>query len=339
MRMLAAVLLLLGGVFSTYPKPVASQDRTECEAGFRLVEHALGSSCIPEQPQRVVALDTAINELMLILEIEPVVASDIVVQTYSRMHPELVDTYSETTEDLPDMGFPPNVEVILGADPDLIIAPDDIFSRAIYDQLVNTIPMVVYEVQPGQWRERLVLAGDLLNVTEEVDLLLADYDARVLELQTLIDERNVNAEVSLVRTFPNQVGLVVNGTMAHSVLEEVGLSRPESQDITLDYVLEELNGRPEILINEEELRLADGDVIFVFGDADELLENPLWNTLSAVRDDRAYVVGYYWWGDSLLSAHDMLDDLFEYVVMTEPKHVNPFETGIPAVSPLTDETE
>lgn len=62
-----------------------------------------------------------------------------------------------------------------------------------------------------------------------------------------------------------------------------------------------------------ELSLAEGDVVFVFGDPSELFENPLWNALSAVQDGRAYEVGYYWWGDSLLSAHRMLDDLFFYV--------------------------
>ena len=60
----------------------------------------------------------------------------------------------------------------------------------------------------------------------------------------------------------------------------------------------------------------------------ELINDPLWKAIPAVQDSRAYEVGYYWWGESLLSAHDMLDDLFEYVANTTPEHPNPFEDGL-----------
>jgi hypothetical protein len=74
----------------------------------------------------------------------------------------------------------------------------------------------------------------------------------------------------------------------------------------------------------------EGDVVFAFGDTSELEENVLWQALAAVRDERAFIVGYYWWGEGLLSAHDMLDDLFTYVAEVEltPELANPFEEGV-----------
>lgn len=272
-----------------------------------------------------------VNELLIILGYEQVATAGIVAQTYATMHPEFTDIF--LNEDLPDFGYPPNLEVLIEAKPDLVIGPDDLFIQMIYNQIADTIPMVVYDVPQGQWRERLTLAGDLLNASEQVEGLFADYDARVAELQAALGEDAADIEVSLVRTFPGQIGLVVSGITGASVLEEVGLSRPEGQRVELEYVINEMDGWPEIRIQEEELLLADGDVIFLFGAPEVLTENPLWQTLSAVKAGHAYDVGYYWWGESLLSAHDMLDDLFAYVAQIEPALPNPFEDGLPADKP------
>jgi len=306
----------------------SAEDNLTCEEGFRLVEHALGESCVSLAPQRVVPLDMTITELLLISGAQPVAASQTVLDAYTRMHPELAETFEALMDDMEDVGFPPNIEAILNAQPDLIIGPRDLFTESLYPQLNEIAPTVLYDPVPGDWRSRLVFAGEVLGLSETVDELLAEYDARVDELRVLLGEDAGDIEISLVRVFPGQIGLVLSGTAGAALLEDIGLGRPESQAVDYEYVLEELDGRPELLISEEELLLADGDVVFVFGDASELIEMALWGALPAVRDNRAYEVGYYWWGDSLLSAHDMLDDLFTYVAETEPENQNPFTDGV-----------
>ncbi|MFW5709340.1 MAG: ABC transporter substrate-binding protein [Chloroflexota bacterium] len=314
--------------------PVSAQD-SPCENGFRLIEHALGETCVPGNPQRVVPLDMTITELLLISSMQPVAASQTVLDAYTRMHPELEATFTDVMEDIEDTGFPPNIEAVLNAEPDLIIGPRDLFTESLYPQLNEVAPTVLYDPVPGDWRSRLIFAGEVLGLSETVDSLLTDYDERVDELRDQLGEDAGGVEVSLVRTFPGQIGLVLAGTTGAALLDEVGLARPESQGVDYDYVLEELDGRPELLISEEELLLADGDVVFVFGDPSALFEMPLWNALPAVQEDRAHEVGYYWWGDSLLSAHDMLDDLFTYVAVTTPENLNPFAEGLPAASPAS----
>lgn len=335
MRIIGLLLIVL----LVSPNFIATaQDSPECEDGFRLIEHVYGEICIPTDPQRVIALDTTIMELMLVLGMEPVVTSSFVIDTYITMHPELEEFYNTHTASLPDLGFPPNLEVILEAEPDLIIAPNDLIARNIYNQLSDTFPIVVYEVKLGAWKERLRLGADLLNQTEAVEALIADYETRVAELQAALGEDKIDTELSLVRTLPGQVGIVISGIMAQSVVAEVGLSRPSEQDIDVEYVIDEMGSWPEIRLQDEELALADGDIIFVFGRPDELFANPLWQALPAVKDGRSYEVGYYWWGESLLCAHDMLDDLFEYVAEVEPENPNPFEDGFPVQDTDTDET-
>ncbi|GAB4508331.1 MAG: iron-siderophore ABC transporter substrate-binding protein [Anaerolineae bacterium] len=320
MKRLLLILLIALCLMPT----LAQTSADDCNAGFRLVEHTLGATCVPETPARIVPLDMTIVELLLIAGVEPVVTSTLVLNTYARMHPDLEETYTALMENTPDMGFPPNIEVILDAEPDLIIGFRDFLSEGLYDDINEIVPTVLLEPAPGNWRERLIFAGDVLGMTDTVDELLADYDARVEELRTLLGEDADEIEISLVRALPGQIGLVLEGTAAAGVLREVGLGRPEGQEVDYDYVLDALDGRPELLISEEELRLADGDIVFVFGDSSELFDLPLWNALPAVADERAYEVGYYWWGDSLISAHAMLDDLFMYVADAEPEHPNPF---------------
>ena len=176
----------------------------------------------------------------------------------------------------------------------------------------------------------LRFAGEVFGMSETAEALLTDYDARLAELQEALGSGAETTTISLVRTFPDQIGLVVSGTTAAAVLEEAGLARPESQSVDYDYVLEQLDSRPEILISAEQLQLADADVVFVFGNPAWLTENPLWNALPAAQNGQVYSVGYHWWADTLIAAHFMLDDLFQYVAQIEPELPNPFAFGIPA---------
>ncbi len=326
-KFVCTVAMLLAVVGTT----ASAQDTTTCAEGLHLFEHELLATdpvCIPDAPERVAALDMTIFELLMIEGNQPVTASETVLNSYIRMHPELEAPFNEVMETTEDMGFPPSIEVILEAKPDLIIGSYDFFTGSLFKSLNDIAPTVLFTPQPGDWRSRLNLAGEVLGLTDTVDGLLADYDARVEELKTALGEEAADIKISLIRTFPDQIGLVLEGTNAAAVLNSVGLVRPEAQTVDYDYVLETLGGRPELLISAEELQLADGDIIFVFGESPQLIDNPLWATLNAVKNEQAFEVGYYWWGDDLLSAHDMLDDLFKYVAKVEPEHTNPFKEGL-----------
>lgn len=311
---------------------VSAQDAAEdCEEDFRLIEHALGESCVPEKPQRVVPLDMAIVELMLIADMPPVAVSQTVIDAYTRMHPELAEVFASLMTKAADTGFPPNIETILNTQPDLIIGPRDLFTESLYPQLNEIAPTVLYDPTPGDWRSRLIFAGDVLGLSDTVEDLLAEYEARIDALRQLLDDDDAeDITVSLVRTFPGQIGLVLAGTSGAALLDDLGLDRPEAQNVDYDYVVDQLDGRPELLISEEELLLANGDVVFVFGDTSELFEMPLWDAMPAVQEENAYEVGYYWWGDSLLSAHNMLDDLFTYIAEVDSSEVapNPFAVAL-----------
>jgi iron complex transport system substrate-binding protein len=321
---LLIIVGLCGGVM-----PLHSQTPAPCPAGQRPFVHARGESCLPQTPQRVAVLDLTVFELMLVTGIQPAVKSSLLLRSfYQRAHPELIDAINVLTADLPDIGFPPNFEVIASAQPDLIIGVDDAITADIYSQLSQIAPTVVLHAERGDWRTRLIGAGAALNIAEQVEALLAGYAAREEAFRQLVPDAGEIA-LSLVRTFPGQVGVMLTGSIADRVVRDVGLTRPEAQVRDLDFVLNQLGGRAELALSRETLRVADGDVIFVFGNPEELFADPLWSTLDAVQRGAVYPVGYYWYTEGLISAHAMLDDLFAHIAGTESAVPNPFRDGIP----------
>ncbi len=326
LTLLAAVIFAL--VSSSVP--LAAQENVECESGFRLIEHAYGELCVPESPANVIALDLTVFELMLVAGVTPAAKSEIAIQSfYQQAHPELMEAIEALTEDVPDFGFPPNFEVIAASQPDLIIGADDFITEDLYAALSQLAPTAVLSVEPGDWQERMIQAGEALNIADEVERLLGDYAAREAEFAELVPDA-ADIELSLVRTFPGQVGVMLTGSIADRVAVDAGLSRPEAQRYDLDYVLGELSGRAELMLSDETLNIAEGDVVFVFGDPEELFADPLWNALDAMQRGDVHEVGYYWYVDGLISAHDMLDDLFTYIAEADSTIANPFENGLTA---------
>src|SRR5688572_6162230 len=52
-------ILTLIGMLLVSLAPVAAQEETECEDGFRLIVHRMSETCVPETAQRIVVLGPA----------------------------------------------------------------------------------------------------------------------------------------------------------------------------------------------------------------------------------------------------------------------------------------
>ncbi|NJO82436.1 MAG: ABC transporter substrate-binding protein [Blastochloris sp.] len=96
--------------------PAAAQETT-CEPGFRLFEHEIleaGAVCVPENPQRVVALDPFAYELLILNGTPPVGAIGYLESVYAGNFPYLAERLTR----IENVGFPPNPEAILALNPD-----------------------------------------------------------------------------------------------------------------------------------------------------------------------------------------------------------------------------
>ena len=272
----------------------------------RTVEHAAGESQVPQNPERVVVLDTAELDSAITLGVKPVGA----VEAVEGMG--FPDYLSDETEGIETLGTieEPNLERIAALEPDLILS-SSLRHEQIYDQLSEIAPTVFTEETGAPWRENFEKHAEALGKQQEAEQVVSDYESRLEEFKNTVEEPR--PEVSVVRFVPGDTRIYQKDSFIGTLLEDAGLPRPESQDVDEFAMLN---------VSEEAIPDMDGDVIFttVYGDENEtamqdITSNQLWQQLDAVQNGRVYEVSDDTWmlGIGYTAADEVLDDLFEYV--------------------------
>jgi len=325
LSLIVLIALVLIGI-----APLAAQDTTDCEEGFRLFDHELLATdpvCVPENPQRILALEIAALETVLFTDKE-------LVGTANWLHseiPVLLPELAPALEGIADTGYPANLEVALSVNPDLILATDgDIDPEAG----AAIAPLVI--VKPDyDWKLMMEFWSDVLGTQEVYADMLANYEARIAEFQEALTD---NPEISIIGASSYGAYMWLEDTAPGFVLMDAGLARPESQALSGQAALDRYDAERWIQLSEERYDLADADHIFVFSYATtdpETLEtennwmtefraNPIWNSLSASQAGNVHYVGPYWWrAQTYLLANYVLDDLFNYVAGVDPADVSP----------------
>lgn len=275
------------------------------ESATRTVEHAAGESQVPEDPERVVVLDTAELDSAMTLGVTPVGAVEAV---EGLGYPD----YLEGTEEIENVGTieQPNLEKIATLEPDLILS-SSLRHEQIYSQLSEIAPTVFTESTGAPWRENFEKHAEALGEQEEAEQVVAEYESRLEEFKNEVEEPR--PETSIVRFVPGDTRIYQKDSFIGTILEDAGLPRPEPQDQD-EFAL--------MNVSEEAIPEMDGDVIFttVYGNADEtarqdITSSPLWQELDAVQNERVYEVSDDTWmlGIGYTAADEVLDDLFEYV--------------------------
>ncbi|MEM9748841.1 MAG: ABC transporter substrate-binding protein [Actinomycetota bacterium] len=282
----------------------------------RTVTHALGETTIPEAPLRIVALDGSLVDAVLALEL------DLIGYTTFR-DPEgdlpayFGDALTEFAAEADWVGdlTAPNLEEIALLQPDLILSAA-VRHEGIYDQLSQIAPTVLTESAGGGWKDSIRLAAEATGRDELAETLLTGFESRAADLGAAINEAAGDPEISVVRVV-DVIRLYNPVSFSGTVLEDAGLARPESQRSTDDFIT---------IISEEELDLADGDVVIytVFDDpavedaVADLQAGPLWETLGAVQRGDVHRVSDEEWmsGVGLFGAQIILDDLAEIFGVT-----------------------
>lgn len=309
-----------------------------CEEGQRLFDHehlATDPVCIPESPQRVVTLDLNSLEFMLIHDL-PFVSTSAAAQLFvSNTYSEWLEAFIAKTEGLPDTGFPPNLEAIAEAQPDLIITEIGFHDEEAQDLMAEIAPMIVYEEGDAlqDWQPQFHFIADALGMIEENEALVSAYEERIAALRTSIGDSLNGQTISVVRALPDQeIGLRLSGSFTGVIINQLHLEQPESQQPSVD----EATGFVQIDVSRERWDLADGDYLFVYGlqpDAagtneaqvliESLSDDAIWNNLNAVQNGNAYAMDGHWQGFGILSAHKVIDDMFRILAETEPSIPNP----------------
>lgn len=280
---------------------------TDC----RVVQHIMGETCIPIDPQRIVVLsgDTMEGNL-LAMGIKPIAASS----GWSAVEPfpehlqsqlEGVEYVGSTTQ--------PSLEKILLLQPDLILANHHM--EPFYGQLSQIAPTFFID-HNETWKQRLLTLSKILDKEDVANRLMDDYQQRISELQQALGDDRTNLVVS-VATMTEARGVWAYSSKYSTgiVLDDVGVRRPSSQIGDFNYTK---------VISLEKLDAIDGDVLFFVNRRNEddnkaiaeMQKSPLWQQLKVVQNDRVYPVSLdHWYIDhSILGINTVLDDLFKYLV-------------------------
>jgi iron complex transport system substrate-binding protein len=286
-------------------------------AACRQIEHAAGISCVPENYQRVITLDGASLENAIALGIKPIGS---VISDFSSY-------WQEHLTGVKNIGIDqPNLESILALKPDLIVGFE--YHKEIYNITSKIAPTALLKFEnSGQWKEVFTKFSLVLGKQEVGEAVMKNYYRRLEEFKQKMGNKLSKTQVSVVRVYPNNINIYLLDSFCGKVLQDAGLSRPASQNITASEA-ERLFGNPiQVSIGNELIEKADGDVIFIWtgqntsqGSAtakknlEQLQSSPIWKNLKAVKENQVYLVPSYWIGSGMLAANAIVDDLFKYLL-------------------------
>ncbi|HEY9763625.1 MAG TPA: iron-siderophore ABC transporter substrate-binding protein [Trichocoleus sp.] len=294
--------------FTSYPE--SSPKAPSQTAAQRPIQHAMGTTVVPTNPQRIVVLTNEATDMVLALGITPVGA----VKSWAG------DPYygyiANSMEDVPVLGdeMQPNLEQIVALQPDLIIG-SKVRQGQVYDQLNAIAPTIFSETIGAPWKDNLRLYAQALNREAAAEKLLADWDARVANLRQRIGDRGI--QVSLIRFLPGNARIYLKDSFPGQIVQEVGLQRPATQA--------EAGFAKEVSF--EQIPQMNGDILFYFASnssdsatassplAATWLNHPLWQQLEVTKRDKAYPVSDVIWttAGGIQAANLLLDDLERYL--------------------------
>ncbi len=273
------------------------------------IEHAMGTTDIPTNPQRVVILTNEGTEALIALGVKPVGAANSYVGEW---YPHIADKM----EGVKGLGKESeiNLEALAALEPDLIIA-NKMRHEKIYTQLQAIAPTICSDTLRGEWKTNFMFYAKALGKEQEGQKLMQQFDDRATQIGTN-DPDALNTKVSLVRFMNGKTRLYLGDTFSGKILKQIGFQRPESQQSDKEFVIE---------IGKERLQEADGDVMFYYtyetGDGagnsreQEWLNDPMFTSLQVVKNGKIFKVDDTIWNTSggILSANMMLDDVENFM--------------------------
>ncbi|MCL4133598.1 UNVERIFIED_CONTAM: hypothetical protein GTU68_006759 [Idotea baltica] len=265
----------------------------------------MGIVAVPDAPKRVVVLTNEGTEAVLALGVVPVGAAN------SWNGDPWWAHITEAMAGAEPVGKESaiNLELIAALEPDLILANKQRHEE-IRPQLTAIAPTVMSEKLRGNWKINFRLYAKALGREAQAETAVADYDAAVDGLREKLGD-HLEEEVSVIRFVPGQIRIYQLDSFSGVLLKDIGFNRPANQNVEAF----------AIRTGKESIPDMDGDRIFYFtyesGDGkgtsleEDVLADPLWQSLSAVEAGRTHQVSDAIWNTAggIIAAKLMLKDI------------------------------
>lgn len=272
------------------PSDTEAQSSPEAQAAAAYpvtISHLKGEYTLTEKPKVIAALDVKFADQLIAVGERP--AGSVVAGTKD----EFPDYLNTQMGDVKVLGTrdEPNLEAIVALNPDLILMTD--FQEEVYDSVSQIAPTVVLDFYED-WRDTLAVIGAITGKQAEAETVRQAYEGKITGLREQLAAKLGDETVALIR--PRPEGIRVHGPdhRTGSILyEDLGLNAPAFvQEITDDTSVE---------ISMETVADVGADHYFLLSDdlfakeAEALAGSPVWKSLDAVKNNRAYDVNSTLW--------------------------------------------
>lgn len=279
----------------------------------RIIHHAMGDTCVPTNPQRVVVWGGTELDPVLALGVKPIAGNPHVLTYIQEKLPP------EQWQGIENIDSPqgPNFEYLLELKPDLILGHESRIGQ-VYAQLSQIAPTVLDG--SDSWKDTFQIFAEALNQTEKAQQILNDYNARINAFKAKMRSQ-LPFTISSIEIRADAIILDTSDSFALGVIQEAGLS--------LSPALSRYTSQTWVL-SKERLNDLESDAMFfrAWGgiaseqqaaqtELEKLKADPLWKQLQVVQQGKVYAVGDYFQGGGPITANLILDDLSRYLLPTK----------------------
>lgn len=287
------------------------QTSVEC----RVIQHRFGETCVPLNPQRIIALDPTVTlDPLIALGIKPIGFA-----SYNRGGKEgLLGVLPHEVSEAQNVGdaSQPSLEKILLLKPDLILSTDYSNAYQKYRSLsaiAPTIPVAPPDDKPATdlknepyFKKNLRFVAKSLGQETKAEEVLSQYQKRVEDLKKRLGNQIQQIEISVIFYGEGYIWTISKGSYSIShVFDDIGLRY-------------KFVPHGEWNLSIETIDKYDTDVLFII-DVDRrspslYFQHPIFRSLEVFKNNRAYVVSQEKWRTQGISgANKILDDLFKYL--------------------------
>lgn len=245
------------------------------------VTHKFGETQVPADPQRVVTVGYTDQDTILALGVTPLAVGNFGGGYEWRERPwaqEALKGADPAVVSEQQINF----EAVASQRPDLIIAVNAGLKQADYDKLSQIAPTVAQSgdyIDFGMpWDEQTTLMGQALGREAKAQELIEGVNAKFAAFR---EQHPQFADQTAILAYggPDGYGAYATGDTRSRFLTDLGFKIPKEID--------ELAGEAFYAqFSQEQFRLMDQDVVVMYGAQKDILANPVFRRLDAVKEDR-----------------------------------------------------
>ena len=266
-----------------------------------VIEHALGTTTIESQPERVASVNWANHEVPLALGVVPVgmAEANFGDDNDDGVLPWVDEKLQELGAETPvlfDENDGIDFEAVADTQPDVILASYSGLTQEDYDTLSDIAPVVAYPEGPWatSWRDIIRLNSQAIGLADEGDELITELEQEIADVVAEYPQLEGKSAMFMTHVDPtdvSEIGFYTTHDTRTLFFEDLGLETPGS-------IAELSAGTDQFSLTQSTEQIDafdDVDIITGYGDdTGELLEvlqsDPLLSKMPAVERDSVFLL-------------------------------------------------